>query len=64
MLSMQWTELRPAAIASMWAVVVLTVFSALMYFRKFWHKIDVKVKRRRRRELLIQQARERRAARG
>ena len=63
MLSMHWTDLRPAAIASMWVVVFITVFSALMYFRKFWRKVDDKVKRRRRRELILQQARQRRAAR-
>lgn len=63
MLSMRWTELHPYAIASMWAVVILTVLSALAYFRKFWRKVDIKVKRRRRRELLVQQARQRRAAR-
>lgn len=63
MLSMHWTNLRPAAIASMWVVVFITVFSALMYFRKFWRKVDDKVKRRRRRELILQQARQRRAAR-
>jgi CDP-diacylglycerol--glycerol-3-phosphate 3-phosphatidyltransferase len=63
MLSMHRTELRPAAIASMWVVVFITVLSALMYFRKFWRKVDDKVKRRRRRELILQQARQRRAAR-
>jgi CDP-diacylglycerol--glycerol-3-phosphate 3-phosphatidyltransferase len=63
MLSMHWTDLRPAAIASMWVVVFITVFSALMYFRKFWRKVDDKVKRRRRRELILQQARQRRATR-
>jgi CDP-diacylglycerol--glycerol-3-phosphate 3-phosphatidyltransferase len=63
MLSMHWTDLRPAAIGSMWVVVFITVFSALMYFRKFWRKVDDKVKRRRRRELILQQARQRRAAR-
>ncbi len=62
MLSMRWPELRTAAILSMWAVVILSVVSALMYFRKFWRKIDDKVKRRRRREL-ITQAKQRRAAR-
>jgi len=62
LLSMRWTELRPAALFSMWIVVVLAVVSAMLYFRKFWRKVDDKVKHRRRREL-IQQARQRRAAR-
>jgi CDP-diacylglycerol--glycerol-3-phosphate 3-phosphatidyltransferase len=60
LLSMQWLELRPYALASMWVAVLLTVASAILYFRQFWHKVDDKVKHRRRRELLLQQARERR----
>ena len=63
-LSMRWPELTGVALAAMWAVVILSVISALLYFRKFWHKVDDKVKRSRRRELILQQARERRAARG
>jgi CDP-diacylglycerol---glycerol-3-phosphate 3-phosphatidyltransferase len=59
MLSMRWPDLRTAAIASMWCVVVLSVVSAVLYFRSFWRKVDVQVKRRRRRELLLKQARER-----
>jgi CDP-diacylglycerol---glycerol-3-phosphate 3-phosphatidyltransferase len=60
MLSMRWLELRAIAIGAMWCVVVLTVASAVLYFRSFWRKVDIKVKRRRRRELLMKQARERR----
>ena len=60
MLSMRWLELRAIAIGAMWCVVVLTVVSAVQYFRSFWRKVDIKVKRRRRRELLMKQARERR----
>jgi CDP-diacylglycerol---glycerol-3-phosphate 3-phosphatidyltransferase len=63
MLSMRWPEWRDVAILAMWVVVVISVISALFYFRKFWHKIDDKVKQKRRRELLLQQARERRASR-
>jgi CDP-diacylglycerol---glycerol-3-phosphate 3-phosphatidyltransferase len=62
-LSIRWPELRGIALAAMWAVVILSVVSALMYFRKFWHKVDDKVKRSRRRELILKQARQRRAAR-
>ncbi|HLK49577.1 MAG TPA: CDP-diacylglycerol--glycerol-3-phosphate 3-phosphatidyltransferase [Bryobacteraceae bacterium] len=36
----------------MWTVVVFAVLSAFSYFRKFWHKVDEGVKKRRRRELL------------
>ena len=63
LLSMRWLELRPFAMVGMWVVVVVTVASAVMYFRRFWHMVDKKVKLRRRRELLLQQARQRRAAR-
>ena len=37
----------------MWGVVFFTTVSAISYFRKFWRKIDQRVKRRRRRELLV-----------
>jgi CDP-diacylglycerol--glycerol-3-phosphate 3-phosphatidyltransferase len=63
-LSMRWPQLSAIALAGMWAVVIISVVSALLYFQKFWHKVDDKVKRSRRRELLLQQARQRRAARG
>jgi CDP-diacylglycerol---glycerol-3-phosphate 3-phosphatidyltransferase len=63
-LSMRWPELRTTALGAMWVVVILSVVSALLYFRKFWHKVDDKVKKSRRRELILQQARQRRAARG
>jgi CDP-diacylglycerol--glycerol-3-phosphate 3-phosphatidyltransferase len=43
-------------------VVLLSLLSALDYFWKFWRKVDVKVKKRRRREILIAQRRERLAA--
>jgi CDP-diacylglycerol---glycerol-3-phosphate 3-phosphatidyltransferase len=62
LLSMRWVDLRPIAMGMMWVVVVLAILSAILYFRKFWRKIDIKVKRRRRRELILQQARQRRSA--
>ena len=36
----------------MWVVIVFALLSAVSYFRKFWHKVDERVKQRRRRELL------------
>ena len=51
-LSIRYVELRAAALAFMWGVVFFALLSAFLYFRKFWRKIDVEVKRRRRRELL------------
>jgi CDP-diacylglycerol--glycerol-3-phosphate 3-phosphatidyltransferase len=37
----------------MWGVVFFAIASAISYFHKFWRKIDHRVKRRRRRELLV-----------
>jgi CDP-diacylglycerol--glycerol-3-phosphate 3-phosphatidyltransferase len=37
----------------MWGVIVFALLSAVSYFRKFWHKVDERVKLRRRRELLL-----------
>jgi CDP-diacylglycerol--glycerol-3-phosphate 3-phosphatidyltransferase len=51
-LSIRHTDLRWAALAFMWVVVFFALLSAFLYFRKFWRRIDVEVKRRRRRELL------------
>jgi len=38
--------------ALMWLVVFFSMISAVSYFRKFWRKIDARIKERRRRELL------------
>ena len=54
--------LRPSMIL-MWGVIVFAVLSAVSYFRKFWHKVDARVKNRRRRELLVLDRNRRRAAR-
>src|SRR5687767_12304029 len=48
MLSIAWPGWRDAAILSMWAVVVITMISAVTYFRKFWREVDDHVKQRRR----------------
>jgi CDP-diacylglycerol--glycerol-3-phosphate 3-phosphatidyltransferase len=37
----------------MWVVIFFALASAVSYFRKFWHKVDARVKKRRRRELLL-----------
>ena len=45
----------------MWGVVFFALLSAVSYFRKFWHKVDERVKNRRRRELLtLERKRQRR----
>jgi CDP-diacylglycerol--glycerol-3-phosphate 3-phosphatidyltransferase len=63
LLGIHWKELRPWAMGWMWCVVVVAVLSAIGYFRKFWRKVDDRIKRRRRRELLrLEKARKRAAA--
>jgi len=36
----------------MWGVIFFAIISAISYFRKFWHKVDQRIKMRRRNELL------------
>jgi CDP-diacylglycerol--glycerol-3-phosphate 3-phosphatidyltransferase len=55
----RWPALAPVATVSLWVVMLFGVVSAADYFRKFWRKVDDRVKRRRRRELLALQRRER-----
>ena len=52
---------RPGMIL-MWGVVFFALLSAVSYFRKFWHKLDERVKNRRRRELLALERKRQRAA--
>jgi CDP-diacylglycerol---glycerol-3-phosphate 3-phosphatidyltransferase len=52
MIAGPYPEYREAAMLSMWIVVVITMLSAVSYFRKFWREVDDHVKQRRRRELL------------
>src|SRR5438445_8863084 len=60
LLSIRHPNLAPLANWMMWGVVVFSIASAVDYFRKFWRKVDVRVKKRRRRELLRLERRERR----
>jgi len=48
----RWPVLDPLALIGMWAVMLFGIISAADYFRKFWRKVDDRVKLRRRRELL------------
>jgi CDP-diacylglycerol--glycerol-3-phosphate 3-phosphatidyltransferase len=52
LVSIRHPALAPLAYWMMWVVVLFTVLSAIGYFRKFWRKVDVRIKLRRRRELL------------
>jgi CDP-diacylglycerol--glycerol-3-phosphate 3-phosphatidyltransferase len=60
LLSMRLPFLRWWAMLWMWCVLVFTLLSAAMYFRKFWRKVDARVKLRRRRELLLLEKKKRR----
>jgi CDP-diacylglycerol---glycerol-3-phosphate 3-phosphatidyltransferase len=60
MLSIRWPELRIYALAAMWAVVLFGLASAVDYFRKFWRKVDMSIKLRRRHELITLERQKRR----
>jgi CDP-diacylglycerol--glycerol-3-phosphate 3-phosphatidyltransferase len=45
-------EFRTPGLWLMWAVIFFAIISAVSYFRKFWRRVDERVKKRRRRELL------------
>jgi CDP-diacylglycerol---glycerol-3-phosphate 3-phosphatidyltransferase len=60
MLSLRWSVLRAFALLAMWAVVVMGLASAVDYFRKFWRKVDMSIKLRRRRELIVMERQKRR----
>jgi CDP-diacylglycerol--glycerol-3-phosphate 3-phosphatidyltransferase len=62
MLSIHWPALSAWAMLAMWGVVVFGLASAVDYFRKFWRKVDDRVKRRRRRELLLLERAKKRGA--
>jgi CDP-diacylglycerol--glycerol-3-phosphate 3-phosphatidyltransferase len=52
LVSIHHRPLAELAYWMMWVVVLFAVLSAIGYFRKFWRKVDVRIKLRRRRELL------------
>lgn len=62
MLSIRHPALAMPSMVLMWGVVVFATLSAINYFRKFWHKVDVRIKSRRRRELLLLERRRKLAA--
>ncbi|MGH9721970.1 MAG: CDP-diacylglycerol--glycerol-3-phosphate 3-phosphatidyltransferase [Bryobacteraceae bacterium] len=62
MLSIRHPQLMWLANLLMWGVLVFTMVSAVDYFRKFWRKLDERIKKRRRRELLLLDKRRRKAA--
>jgi CDP-diacylglycerol--glycerol-3-phosphate 3-phosphatidyltransferase len=63
LLSVRHEALRTPSIVLMWTVVLFALLSAVSYFRKFWRKIDERVKLRRRNELLTLERRRQREQR-
>jgi CDP-diacylglycerol---glycerol-3-phosphate 3-phosphatidyltransferase len=63
MLSIRWSELRPYALWAMWGVVIVSLASAIDYFRKFWGRVDNSIKLRRRHELITMERQKRRLQR-
>src|SRR5262245_41474181 len=61
LLSLRHQSLRTPGLVLMWGVMFFALISAISYFGKFWHKIDERVKNRRRRELLALERRRQRA---
>jgi CDP-diacylglycerol--glycerol-3-phosphate 3-phosphatidyltransferase len=53
LLSVRHPHMHRPGLWMMWAVIFFALLSAVSYFRKFWHKVDARVKKRRRRELLL-----------
>jgi CDP-diacylglycerol--glycerol-3-phosphate 3-phosphatidyltransferase len=58
-LSKQFIWLSLFSIIALWLVVVFALVSAIGYFRKFWKKVDDRVKARQRRKLIILKKRRR-----
>jgi len=63
LVSVKHPALRQPATLLMWVVIFFAIVSALSYFRKFWHKVDERIKLRRRRELLTLERRRQKAMR-
>jgi CDP-diacylglycerol--glycerol-3-phosphate 3-phosphatidyltransferase len=63
LVSLRHAQLHTAAILLMWTVIGFALLSAVSYFRKFWHKVDERVKQRRRRELLALERKRQKALR-
>lgn len=51
--------LNPFSKVALWLVVIFALVSAIDYFRKFWKKVDDRVKARQRRRLIVLKKRQR-----
>lgn len=61
MISIRHPRVSPWATGSLYLVVVFSLWSAIAYFAKFWRKVDVGIKQRRRAELIMGERLRRRA---
>ncbi|MEX2262554.1 MAG: CDP-diacylglycerol--glycerol-3-phosphate 3-phosphatidyltransferase [Bryobacteraceae bacterium] len=59
----RYPAMKPVGDLLLWGVVIFGLLSAIDYFRKFWRKIDDRIKQRRRRELLLLERRRKRETR-
>ena len=62
LVSVKHPSISRLSMVLIWAVVFFSVVSALNYFRKFWRKVDIRIKKRRRRELLVLERKRQREA--
>src|SRR5580704_12460013 len=53
LLGLRYQVLRVPGRVLMWGVIFFALISAVSYFRKFWRKVDERIKKRRRNELLM-----------
>ncbi len=63
LVSVRHPALHSSAVGLMWAVIFFAIISAVSYFRKFWRKVDERIKKRRRHELLELERKRQRALR-
>ncbi len=61
LLTIRYPQLTGTAMLLMWGVVAFGLASAVDYFRKFWRTVDVRIKERRRRDMLRAERRRKRA---
>jgi CDP-diacylglycerol--glycerol-3-phosphate 3-phosphatidyltransferase len=59
MLSIRWPALRQYSLLAMWVMVIFGLASAVDYFHKFWRKVDLRIKQRRRNELIVMERQKR-----
>jgi CDP-diacylglycerol---glycerol-3-phosphate 3-phosphatidyltransferase len=62
LLGVRHANLTAVAHWMMWGAVLFTLASAVDYFRKFWRKVDIRIKKRRRKELLRLERRQKQGA--